>query len=54
MWYLAAAVALVQPAEWQDKESPYLKNIRQVTQGFVRAGARAPRRARHRQVHVEA
>ena len=38
MWYLAALVAFVQPADWQDKESPYLKNIRQVTQGFVRAG----------------
>jgi Tol biopolymer transport system component len=40
MWQFAALLALAQPpaADWQDKESPYLKNIRQVTQGFVRAG----------------
>jgi len=34
----AACLALVQPAEWQEMESAHLKNIRQVTQGFVRAG----------------
>ena len=40
MWYLAAVLAIAQPAgsDWQEQESPYLKNIRQVTQGFVRAG----------------
>src|SRR5579864_708818 len=41
MWCLAALVALGQPqpaADWQAKEALYLKNIRQVTQGFVRAG----------------
>src|SRR5258708_40087602 len=40
MWCFAALLALAKrPAsEWQDKESAYLKNIRQVTQGFVRAG----------------
>src|SRR5438270_12876644 len=38
MWYLAAALAFVQPGDWQDQESAHLKDIRQVTQGFVRAG----------------
>jgi TolB protein len=41
MWCVAALFAIAQPpasSDWQDKEAPYLKNIRQVTQGFVRAG----------------
>lgn len=40
MWSFAALLVLAQPpaAEWQDKETTYLKNIRQITQGFVRAG----------------
>jgi Tol biopolymer transport system component len=40
MWTLAALLTLVQPAgsDWEAKESTYLKNIRQVTTGFVRAG----------------
>jgi TolB protein len=40
MWHLAALLVLAQPpaGNWQDKESPCLKNIRQVTRNFVRAG----------------
>jgi Tol biopolymer transport system component len=40
MWHAALLLVLAQPAagDWQQQESPYLKNIRQVTQGFVRAG----------------
>jgi TolB protein len=40
MWCLAACLALAQPTapDWQAQETPYLKNIRQVTHGFVRAG----------------
>ncbi len=40
MWQLAALLALAQPpaADWQSQETPYLKNTRQVTHGFVRAG----------------
>jgi Tol biopolymer transport system component len=40
MWCLAALLTLTQsPApDWQAQETPYLKNLRQVTQGFVRAG----------------
>src|SRR6516164_1104032 len=40
MWCLAAFLAFAQPsgADWQEQEAPYLKNIRQVTRSFVRAG----------------
>jgi TolB protein len=39
MWHLAALVAFTQPAaDWQDMEAKVFKNIRQVTQGFARAG----------------
>lgn len=40
MWCLAALFAFAQPpaTDWQDKEAVHLKNIRQVTHGFVRAG----------------
>jgi TolB protein len=38
MWCLATLLALGQPATWQDQEAAHLKNIRQVTHDFVRAG----------------
>jgi Tol biopolymer transport system component len=39
MWCLAALLGALQPAaDWQDKEAVHLKNIRQVTQEYVRAG----------------
>jgi Tol biopolymer transport system component len=40
MWLLLAPLALAggPPADWQKQESAYLKNIRQVTRDFVRAG----------------
>ena len=38
MWCLAVLLALGQPANWQDQEAVHLKNIRQVTHDFVRAG----------------
>src|SRR4051812_37986514 len=40
MWCLAALFALAQPpaTDWQAREAAHLKNIRQVTNGFVRAG----------------
>ena len=38
-WMLAAvAVLAADPADWKSAESAYLKNIKQVTTGFVRAG----------------
>jgi TolB protein len=39
MWTMLACFAVAQPADdWQSKEEMYLKNTRQVTRGFVRAG----------------
>src|SRR5262245_17220447 len=39
MWQFVALFALAPPGEdWQAQESKYLKNIRQVTRDFVRAG----------------
>ena len=36
--FLAALAVAAEPADWQKAESPYLKNITQVTKDFVRAG----------------
>jgi TolB protein len=39
MWFFAALLALGQlQDDWQEKEALHLKNIRQMTHGFVRAG----------------
>jgi Tol biopolymer transport system component len=40
MWTFAALLTLAQPpdADWQKQEAVHLRNIRQVTRGFVRAG----------------
>src|SRR5262245_43648876 len=36
--FAALALSTSQTADWQQQESAYLKNIRQVTHDFVRAG----------------
>src|SRR3954471_21755990 len=39
MYALLIALALgAEPAEWEKAEEPYLKNVRQLTRDFVRAG----------------
>ena len=35
---LACLLLGADPADWQAQETPYLKNIRQITRDFVRAG----------------
>src|SRR6266550_4742328 len=39
MWTIVALLAIGQPGEdWQKLEAPYVKNTRQLTRDFVRAG----------------
>src|SRR3954447_23198875 len=38
MWTILAVLALGGEADWQKLEAPYLREARQITRGFVRAG----------------